>query len=104
MRFFNDLFMSPTPTPVMLTEHDTRELESVRCALAEVTDAVRTAQLSLDAGRTVDLSGMDTRMERLCAQALELPVPFAHATLPDLMALLDTVDALIGTLTTRPAR
>jgi len=88
----------------MLTEHDTRELSSVRCALEEVTEAVRAAQLSLDAGRRVDLSGMDTRMERLCTRALELTPPSAHATLPDLMALLDTVDALIGTLTSRPPR
>ena len=88
----------------MPTEHDTQELVSVRASLEAVTNAVRAAQISLDAGRTVDLSGMDGRMARLCERALGLPPPFAHATLPDLIALLASVDAVIETLSNRRAR
>lgn len=83
----------------MPTEHDTHALEAVHASLDDVTLAVQAAQTALDAGRTVDMTGMDTRMGRLCTQALGLPPPLSRAMLPVLTALSDKVDALIEGLT-----
>jgi len=88
----------------MLTELDTHALASVHASLEDVRHAIQAAHAMLDAGRAVDLTGMDLRMRLLCTQALELPPVLAHATLADLMALRGTVDALIETLTGRPGR
>jgi hypothetical protein len=84
----------------MLTEQDA--LAAVRASLEDVREAVRTAQHRLDAGFTVDLTGMDARMAALCAQALDLPPPQARATVPDLMAVRDSIDGLIAMLTPPP--
>ncbi len=88
----------------MLTEYDTHDLASVRTCLEDVRTDLRTAQALLDAGRAVDLTGMDGRMAALCAQALGLPPPLARQTLPDLLALRDTVEVLVETLGRRPIR
>jgi hypothetical protein len=88
----------------MLTAHDTDELTAVRSSLVDVRTAVRSAETLLQDGQAVDLTGMDARIEWVCRQALDLPPPYARATLPDLMDLRDTVDALIETLASRPAR
>ncbi len=88
----------------MLTEPDTHALASVRSCLEDVKQAVRVAQDRLDGGGAVDLTGMDLRMQQLCTQALALPRVQARTTLPDLMALQTTVDALIATLTRRPGQ
>lgn len=83
----------------MLTDHDMQALESVRSCLRNVTTDVLAAQILLNAGRAVDLTHMEVRMERLCTSTLSLPPLQARATLPDLMALRETVDVLIETLT-----
>ena len=86
----------------MLTEYDTNALTTLRSSFEEVGNAVRSAQSLLHEGGSVDLAGMDTRIERLCTRALDLPPPLARATLPDLMDLRGIVETLIESLTRRP--
>ncbi len=87
----------------MLTEDDTLALATIRSSFEEVQNAVLAAQSLLHRGGAIDLKGMDARIGRLCTGALDLPPSLARATLPDLVGLRDSVDALIEALARRPA-
>jgi hypothetical protein len=104
IRCFSDLFTISPPIPRMLTEYDANALTTLRSSFEEVGNAVRAAQSLLHRGGSVDLAGMDARIERLCVRALDLPPPLARATLPDLMDLRGRVEELIEALTRRSAR
>jgi hypothetical protein len=88
----------------MLTDFDAHAFATLRSSLGDVLHAVRAAELLLEGGGAVDLAGMDSRIELLCTQALDLPPPMARATLPDLIGLRSSVETLIEALTRRSAR
>jgi hypothetical protein len=87
----------------MLTDYDTQALATVRSSLGDILNAVRIAESLLHGGGAIDLTGMDSRIELLCMQALDLPPPLACETLPDLIGLRSSVDTLIDALTRRSA-
>jgi hypothetical protein len=88
----------------MLTDCADHALVTLRSSLGDVLNAVQAAESLLHAGGAVDLAGTDSRIELLCAQALDLPPPMARAILPDLLGLRSSVETLIEALTRRPAR
>jgi hypothetical protein len=85
----------------MLIDPDTTSQAetAVRAALEAVRTDLHDARAALDHGRAINLAGIDGRIAALCAQALGLPPPLARRTLPDLLALRDSADRLIESLT-----
>ena len=56
------------------------------------------AQLLVENGRTVDMTGLDRGVGLLCAKALDLPPEAGRAVRPHLLSLLAQVDDLTQAL------
>lgn len=67
-----------------------------------VAGMLRIARGMIDAGRRVQLDGLDQMVGRLCARCLDLPPEEGRALRPRLVALLVEIDALHTTLAQTP--
>lgn len=71
-------------------------------AIATLEGMLRVAMALVAAGRPIDLAGLDQRVGRVCAQALDLPPAEGRALRPRLAALLAGVEALAAQLAAAP--
>ncbi len=69
--------------------------------IRELVNTVDIARALLEAGRTVDLSGLEHRAGLLCAKVLDLPPAEGRAVRLHLIGLLGLIDALSQALATR---
>jgi hypothetical protein len=73
----------------------------VRVFAEEVTKLVGVARALVEAGRDVDLAGLDSQVGLLCAKTLDLPPDEGRRVRPRLIALSGTVEALSRALSAR---
>lgn len=92
-RSFGRLVSDPTGSP---TQRDV-----VRSCLEQIGLTVDIARRLVEAGRQVDLVGLDGQMGFVCAQALDLPPDDGRDLRPVLIELLGAVDTLAGALGAR---
>lgn len=67
-------------------------------AAEAVANMLRLARGMVQAGRRVELEGLDQMVGRLCARCLDLPPEEGRALRPQLAALLVEIDALNASL------
>ena len=67
---------------------------SLREAIVAAAAMLRLAEGIAAAGRPVDLAGLEDRLGRICAQALDLPPAEGAGVRAELVALLAALDAL----------
>ena len=72
--------------------------DAVRAAARSLGGMVSVADGLAQAGRTVDLDGLEREAAALCGAAMLLPEEDGRAIRPDLALLLTQVDALIARL------
>ena len=80
--------------------HD--NLEALRAQAWELRAMLRVAQALVREGREIDLTGLEDRIGRLCAGALDLPPESGRAMRPELIELRAGADALAGALRAPP--
>ena len=73
-------------------------LRELRAFADGVTQTLSVARGLVEAGRHVDLAGLEDQIGLLCAKALDLPPAEGRAVRDDLIALLARVEALSGAL------
>ena len=71
---------------------------SLDAAIATLEGMLRVALALVAAERPIDLAGLDQRVGRVCAQALDLPAAEGRALRPRLAALLAGIEALAAQL------
>ncbi len=71
---------------------------SLDAAIATLEGMLRVALALVAAERPIDLAGLDQRVGRVCAQALDLPPAEGRALRPRLAALLAGIEALAALL------
>jgi hypothetical protein len=76
-------------------------IDAVRVFAEEVTKLVGVARALVEAGRDVDLAGLDSQVGLLCAKTLDLPPDEGRRVRPRLIALSGTVEALSRALSAR---
>jgi hypothetical protein len=78
--------MHPTATSAPLME--------LRAFADDVTQTIGVARGLVEAGRYVDLAGLEDQIGLLCAKALDLPPAEGRAIRDDLIGMLARVEAL----------
>ena len=73
---------------------------SLDAAIATLEGMLRVALALVAAERPIDLAGLDQRVGRVCAQALDLPPAEGRALRPRLAGLLAGIEALAAQLAT----
>ncbi len=86
------MFSPPTDPRLENLLGEARSIEATLAAAAAL----------LDAGRRVDMTGLDQRTGRLCAQGLDLPPDEGARLRPALLALRDSLDTVAGRLKGAP--
>jgi hypothetical protein len=76
---------------------------AVRVLADELTKTIGLACALAEAGRAIDLSGLDDRVGLLCAKSLDLPPDEGRRVRPRLIALCGAIEALSRALTVRAA-
>ena len=71
---------------------DRRAADSARCLGTQLIASLATARILLDAGREVDLSGVQDSVGELCARVLDLAPALGPELRALLIALRDEVD------------
>jgi hypothetical protein len=69
----------------------------------ELANTIGTACALAEAGRAIDLTGLENRVGLLCAKSLDLPPDEGCCVRPRLIALSDAIEALSRAVTTRAA-
>ena len=82
-------------------EADKTPLRAAQAMATGLLHTVRIAAALIEAGRTVDLGGIDDLIGRLCARALDLPPEQGSKVAPDLRRLLTEIDRLHARLAGR---
>lgn len=75
---------------------------AVRELAEELTRMIAVAHALVDAGRSIDLAGLDGQIGLLCAKTLDLPQNDGQRARPRLIALAASVEALSRALVARP--
>lgn len=88
----------PNPFGNGPAEYDAASLQAVITMSEELGRTIHIAQVLLEHGRTVDLTGLDRGVGLLCAKALDLTPENGRAARPHLTAILAASDALEATL------
>jgi len=76
-------------------------LGGVRACLEQFSHTVGIARSLVQAGRRVDLAGLEGEMGFICARTLDLPPEQGRGLRPALLALRAELDALLAALTAR---
>lgn len=74
---------------------------AVRALAAELTQMIGVACALAEAGRTIDLTGLDHQVGLLCAKSLDLPPDEGRRVRPRLIALSGSMEALSRALAAR---
>ena len=69
-------------------------IEAVRALSEELTKMVGVARALVEAGRMIDLTGIDSQVGLLCAKSLDLPSGDGRRIRPRLIALFGSMEAL----------
>lgn len=72
--------------------------EAVSALAGELTKLVELSRRLVDAGRTVDLTGLEGQIGLLCAKSLDLPPNEGRRVRPRLIALSGSIEALLRAL------
>jgi hypothetical protein len=72
--------------------------ETSQAAIESMRGTLAVARALVEAGRQVDLTGLDAGAAALCAAIAMLPTEAARPMLPSLVALLAEVDGLVAAL------
>ena len=86
--------MQPAPPPFAPTMSDAARMAAVAGLAERVAGTLLLAAALAEAGRRLELEGLDRMVGLLCAQALDLPPALGHAFRPRLVGLLEDLDAL----------
>ncbi len=78
-------------------------IDAVRVLAEDLSQVVGVACALVEAGRVVDLSGLDSQVGLLCAKTLDLPPEEGRRARPWLIALSGGVEALSRALAARGA-
>jgi len=89
--------MSDTPA----TPADAADSLDVVAEMNEVAAVIATARRLTDEGRTVNLSALEGKIGRLCAAVREAPPADRESVVEAMEKLVDALDELAATLTTR---
>jgi hypothetical protein len=76
-------------------------LATVRACLEQLGRTVGIAHNLVQAGKQVDLTGLDAEMGFVCARTLDLPLEEGRALQPELAGLRAAIDALTAALAAR---
>jgi hypothetical protein len=76
-------------------------IDAVRALAEELTSIIGVAHALVDAGRAIDLAGLDSQVGLLCAKTLDLPPDDGRRARPRLIALSGSVEALSRALVAR---
>ena len=79
-------------------------ISAVRALAEELTKMVGVANALVEAGRAIDLTGLDSQVGLLCAKSLDLPPDEGRRIRPRLIALFGTIEALSRTLASHAPR
>jgi hypothetical protein len=82
-------------------QHD--PVAAVRVLADELTSTISLACAFAEAGRAIDLTGLDDRVGLLCAKSLDLPPDEGRRVCSRLIALSGAIEALSRALTARAA-
>jgi hypothetical protein len=78
------------------------QLAAVQSLIQGLGQMLRVAGALVQAGRNVDLAGIDRQIGLLCAKALDLPTPDGRKCHRQLVELRDQIDALTRQFTIPP--
>ncbi len=84
--------------PAAQADESTREFLAARKLAFAAERVLRLSRAFAEAGRPIDLTGLNLLIGRLTASALDLDLSEGRRLLPDLATLLDGLDALERTL------
>ncbi len=73
-------------------------IQRTRAGVAALRRTTALARALADAGRPIDLAGLDGQVGLVCARALDLPPDEGRAMRVELQGLLDEVDALAAAM------
>lgn len=76
--------------------------DAVRAAIRSMGDMLTVAEALLDAGRAIDLSGLDREVAAVCAAAVTLPVAQGRALRGELAGLMLQVEGIEARLRQPP--
>lgn len=68
--------------------------DAVRAAIRAMGDTLTVAEVLLDAGREIDLSGLEKEVASVCAAAVTLPAPEGRALRSELAGLMLQVEGI----------
>jgi hypothetical protein len=74
-------------------------IDAVRALSEELTKIVGVARALVEAGRAIDLTGIDSQVGLLCAKSLDLPPGDGRRIRPRLIALFGSTEALAQVIT-----
>jgi hypothetical protein len=74
-------------------------IDAVRALSEELTKIVGVARALVEAGRAIDLTGIDSQVGLLCAKSLDLPPGDGRRIRPRLIALFGAMEALAQVIT-----
>jgi hypothetical protein len=74
---------------------------AIHALVEELTRIIGVAHALVDAGRHIELEGLDSQVGLLCAKTLDLPMDDGRRVRPRLIALSGSVMALSHALTAR---
>jgi hypothetical protein len=90
-------------TPFLPSSDAETPIGAVRTLAEDLTGLIGVAQALVEAGRAIDLSGLDSQIGLLCAKTLDLPPDEGRRVRPRLIALSGSVEALSRALATHAA-
>jgi hypothetical protein len=82
------------PTSSILSYDTGAAINAVRALSEELTKMVGVARALVEAGRAIDLTGIDSQVGLLCAKSLDLPSGDGRRIRPRLIALFASMEAL----------
>ena len=82
---------------------DRDRANAVHALAEELTQTVVLARALAESGRTIDLTGLDSRIGLLCAKSLDLPLEEGRRLRPRLVTLSTAIEALSRVLSRSPA-
>ena len=91
-------FTATTPPP----PDDAHRVAATRARAQSLMATLRLARTLVEAGRPVDLAGLDDQMGGLCATVMDLPSVQGNSLRDDLITLRADVEALHTALQARP--
>lgn len=79
------------------------QVAAVQSMIHGIGQMLRIAGALVQAGRNIDLAGIDRQIGLLCAKALDLPTPDGRQFRPQLIGLRDEIDALTRQFSVPPS-